>query len=486
MKKSLLIILCLFFLSVTYANEVGYTTIEKPMLQNDIHLSGQSNYSGPMNNSTLWINSVPPDNSFIDGSTVIGNDGVIYYPSSVGVLYAYYPNGSVKWNFSINNMFKKPIGIETTPIIDKNNNLYLKSRFNDSTEYFKGILFALDEKGNQKWNISFNEDFSDSSPIIEDSIIYLSNGRNLYAIDSLANILWTSKIGSEEDGSISTPSILNDEIFVTDNSGHFYSINKNTGAELWKFKPEVDSCIFQSPVTIFKDKGYYLLNSFNDDFEKNLLLFVMDLTNQKMIQTISFDNIYAASGPSISKNGNIYISARNFSEPEVEKGNLISLNNNLKELWNLNFDEGIGISVTIDKNENIYFGSEKGTVFAYDKNGIQLWNYTMSPINPEAKIFSPGSLSKNGTFYISSKNIGLFAFNQINNKTNETNSTNNTTTNETNNEAKPDVIANNSLSVSNKVNANLNKIIMDNTGSSIILAILSLFGILLVSIKHKK
>ena len=112
-------------------------------------------------------------------SPAIGGDGTIYMSSGDDgySLTALNPDGSVKWQYSIEHK------MGTSPAIGQ-----------DETIYFgmDNSLYALNPNGALKWifESSSNSNF-DSAPIIDaGGVIYVHAGRNLYALNPGGTLKW--------------------------------------------------------------------------------------------------------------------------------------------------------------------------------------------------------------------------------------------------------------------------------------------------------
>lgn len=458
--KQLLFIIVLFaMLSISYS--VGDN--QQAMYQNNPQYTGETNYTGPSDNSTKWINQVELNNySYIDGSPVIDGEGAIFYPSATGNLFAYNPDGSLKWNFSTDYLYGDKVGIESTPALDNKGNIYFKTRYGLDPNSLN-ILFALDSNtGTQKWNRTFNEKFNPTNLIVDDEgNIFLTTYNTLFSFDSSGNQLWNYTITDFPIFQpISSPTMSDEQVFFVEGDGVLNSINKFTGEKLWEYDPNALFAIKSTPATIFNNTAYYLVNEIDylDNGERISKLISVDLISHNLIKNITIPSVNIFSNPSISSEGNIYLSIVNYSDEENPTGNLMALDKDMNLIWNREFSKNLHASVTIDSEENIFFGSRNGFIYSYDKNGNMIWSYDLNNYTVSSEIFSSGAIDKEGTFYISSGNIGLFAFNIKPENNTTTNNTANNTINNTNNTTDNNA-TNNTI---NKPNTNTNKTFSEN------------------------
>ncbi|HEX3014356.1 MAG TPA: chitobiase/beta-hexosaminidase C-terminal domain-containing protein, partial [Methanobacterium sp.] len=103
------------------------------------YTNGQSNYTGPQTNTTDWTYNIGGSNT--DSSIAIGPDGTIYVgtincATRDGYLYAFKPNGTLKWTYHTGGV--------TAITIGSNGIIYLKN--------YSGIEYAFNPNGTLKWN----------------------------------------------------------------------------------------------------------------------------------------------------------------------------------------------------------------------------------------------------------------------------------------------------------------------------------------------
>lgn len=94
-------------------------------------------------------------------------------------IYAIYPNGTLKWNFSANE------NIYTVPAVASDGTVYFVSS--------SGNLFAVNPDGTLKWKfVSGESNYHMSSPaIVSDGMIYVgSTDGHLYAINPDGTEKW--------------------------------------------------------------------------------------------------------------------------------------------------------------------------------------------------------------------------------------------------------------------------------------------------------
>ena len=114
-----------------------------------------------------------------------------------------------------------------------------------------------------------------------------------------------------------------------------------------------------------------------------------------------------ATTPLITSSGNIIV---------ADNRKIFSINESGNENWN--FDTGNQLFITgmnIDKEGNIYFTDDRGTLYSLNKNGILNWSYTDNGFYSNEQVgiaFSPDGK----TIYMPGWDISLFAFDVIERK----------------------------------------------------------------------
>ncbi len=188
-----------------------------PIQGHDLRHSGVSEYDTSHNKGGIkWR----VETGWIDYPTitpVIDKNGIIYLGTTYlfdGTLYAFYPNGMLKWEFVTEEW------IESSPTIAEDGTIYIPSENN---------LYALNPDGTVKWE--FNK--GGRWPVIIDDkgIVYLCSDEILYAINPDGTVKWEFEA---EDYIANSAAIYNDTIYFADMYGYLYALSLN-GTLKWKF-----------------------------------------------------------------------------------------------------------------------------------------------------------------------------------------------------------------------------------------------------------
>jgi outer membrane protein assembly factor BamB len=188
-----------------------------PVASHDMYHTGRSPYS------TAAVPLVEkwrfPGNDWVYGSPVIDNEGTVYFGADG--FFAINPNGTAKWIVDI------LLDVFSAPAIDENGIIYVGTADNPN------FLYAFYPNGTVKWKYPTDNIFS--SPVIDnDGIIYFGEDTgNLNALYPNGTLKWSA----ENIYSVySSPAISDDgTIYCTTWYGQVYALNPNNGTIKWQF-----------------------------------------------------------------------------------------------------------------------------------------------------------------------------------------------------------------------------------------------------------
>ena len=144
------------------------------------------------------------------GSSV-DEEGIIYYGSRNGYLYAFCPNGTLRWKYNIGGSY-------TPPAISKNGKLYIASGEN---------VYAFDCNGTLLWKRKTYP--SDSLVIDKNGVIYGLGDYCVYALNPNGTLRWVWKTN---EYLIRGPSIGEDGTIYFVSEGILYAIEPRDAADL--------------------------------------------------------------------------------------------------------------------------------------------------------------------------------------------------------------------------------------------------------------
>ncbi len=165
-----------------------------------------------------WVQSEP----------VIDSLGIIYFYSSSEYLYAFYPDGSLKWKIKLPDSFSIP-DAKNTPAISANGTIYFPASH---------VIVVINPEGKIIKNISFSQnsnisEYLDYVPTIGNDTLYIgirACGMGLYAFDLNGTLKWTYREYFVRKAVTIGP---NGTIYATTYNDTLLAINQN-GELKWK------------------------------------------------------------------------------------------------------------------------------------------------------------------------------------------------------------------------------------------------------------
>lgn len=207
------------------------------------------------------IRWVYPFSWFSHSSPAIGADGTIYVGSGDGNLYAFNPDGSVKWRREISTY-------DNSPSIGSDGTVYIGA--------YSAKLYAYNPDGTLLWKFETEETrFYDSSvyspPTIgADGTIYfgthvpggMSDYAHIYALNSDGSLKWKFPIHRRDNlnpGIVAPLTVDRDgNLFACTDNGACYGINSE-GRLLWEYIIEPNHWLRTAPY-IYSDGKMFILD----------------------------------------------------------------------------------------------------------------------------------------------------------------------------------------------------------------------------------
>ncbi|SMC08472.1 PQQ-binding-like beta-propeller repeat protein [Nitratiruptor tergarcus] len=325
----------------------------------------------------LWKVQLPKKvyDIHIVGAPTIDQDGVIYFGADE-YLFAYYPNGILKWKVKLEESRQK-----YSPVIGKDGTIYINSHFD--------YIYAISKKGDILWKLKVNEfpDMQMSMGIGNDGTLYIGTSNiihNLYAINPNGTIKWIFPF--DDATRHSSPAIAQDgTIYIGCNDKKLYAINSD-GTLKWQYKTA--DKIWSSPA-IGKDGTIYIGSM-------DTYLYAINPDGSLKWKYKTNGPIYETS-PVIAQDGTIYIGS--------EDGYLYAIDIEGRLRWKFKTDNWILSTPVIGKNGIIYVPSWDNYLYAINPNGSMKWKKFLkefsfshsSPTIDKNKILYIGTAY--GTFY---------------------------------------------------------------------------------------
>ena len=347
---------------------------------NNNHTS-QSNYTGPQTNGTKWTYK----NITVYGSAVTGSDGTIYVGGYNGKLYAFKPDGTLKWTYITSSY------ILGSPAVGKSGTIYV-SNWKNST------LYAINPSGTLKWKYNLGNYNSGSSPVIgTDGTLYISSTDSttgyLYALSPDGDVKWVYSTGPIYGSSAAIGP--DGTIYISDYNATLYAINPN-GVSKWSYTiifggaKKLNTC-YNTP-SIGPDGTIYIECYYDS---ASFLYAFSDMGTyglKKWDYPVYGEVLYGA--PAISSSGTLYI---------VSSSKLYAVNPNGTLQWSYSTGgvNNAATSAVIGADGTIYTGGSNG-IYALNSNGSLKWKYAESNAYASPLIGADGMLyigTTTGTFY---------------------------------------------------------------------------------------
>lgn len=417
-----------------------------PKYQADNQNTGQSQYTGPQNNSTRWNYTIGETYDQLKQTPSIGPNGTIYVPvhnisSYRDNLFALNSDGTLKWNYTINyGTYSEIVG---SPAICEDGTIYIFCQI--TYQRIFGTLLALNPDGTLKWNYTINDGISANmygSPAIgADGTIYFSDSFaqgsawyfNYYALNSNGTLKWNYTDTNVVSGAYTTSSpaigpdgtiyfrvdFMNQGLGNTQNK--LVAMNPNGTVKWDKFIP-FGTILYKAP-SVAKDGTIYIAGWFNfNNPIPELFAYNPDGTLKWTYIANELTSGWFETTPAIANDGTIYVGGYGNTG-----GILYAINPNGTKKWsNLTSYELLHDPV-IGADGTIYFGDN--TLHALNPNNTQKW--TLNIISFTAPVIgADGTLYVGMASYIEGSHYpvgySLLAINTPNSNNDPTNNTNNT------------------------------------------------------------
>lgn len=365
-------------------------------MYNPTHRFDSTSQSGISGNPSLaWSHEVDPELQFdpdeesdINLNREVHNDiktvavwnNTVYYTTRGGEVTALETDGSHRWTVDqkwevnsmptvVNDMVY--VGLEEITALDatSGNIQWTKEHkasqsspaIVDDAVYFVsgGTLYVLNAKdGSEQWKFKI-EDKITTSPAVVNGTVYVGSGDSVYAIDTNSeSVCWkfepdneagsSSNIFGEKGEFRSSPTVVDETVFLGSTDGTFYAINANQGSQRWAINTDRD--IHSSPAVV--DSTVYFSSTDNS-------VYAIDTENgdKKWTSDIDFSGF---SSPTVVDE-TLYIGGTSISALDVDTGSTkweVEIESNgpspMKQLT----------SPIVVSEGRLYIGSEDGVLYA--------------------------------------------------------------------------------------------------------------------------
>jgi large repetitive protein len=293
----------------------------------------------------LWFTEPDSANSLC--SPAVGSDGTIYITTQTlfdSGLYAYNPDGSLKWSFPAIKYAADGAAIGSDGTI----------YFGSQDDEYDGYLYAVNPDSTEQWRLNVTGRVTDTPAIGSDGTIYIrSEQSSLYAVNPDGTQRWAASVAG--NGGSSPAIAVDGTIYVGAGSNNLLALNPD-GTEKWSF---ATSNYVTSAPAIAADGTVY----FGSDDMNLYAVNPVDGTEYWSYATTG----RVRSCPTIASDGTIYVGSGD--------GNLYAINPDGTEKWIFATEGGIDHSAVIGVDGVIYVGSGDGNLYSINPDGTLRWYF---------------------------------------------------------------------------------------------------------------
>jgi outer membrane protein assembly factor BamB len=349
---------------------------EWTMFQGNLPRTGYTTNFNPPELVKLW--NFTADNHVASPITV--SDGIIYFGTDSGSVYAVYANMTQKWKYKITDATNTSY-VGNAPTIDNGIVYFGGGSTVGAGDKSLHALYA--ENGTAAWSYLTGDSIVGSSAAIYDDTVYIgSYDSNLYAVYTNGTLRWSF---AATNWMTSSPTISNGVVFIGSRDGYLYAVYANNGTQKWSFA--TGDRIYDAPLI---DDGIVYFGSNDNKFYA--------VYENNGTQKWSYDTGYDMTAGSVLLDDTVYFSTDSNSTFALYKEN-----GTLK--WNLSLvGAGNCLRTPVISDGVIYVGSIGKQFYAIYTNGTVKWNYTVSDA-----IWSTPAVA-GGVVYIGSHDNNTYAF----------------------------------------------------------------------------
>lgn len=337
--------------------------------------TGQSPYAGPARPGVFWqLDTHHP----VVSQPVVDAEGNVYVGSRDHVFYAISRTGGVRWRRDLGG------DIYSSAALDGQGHVYVGS----DADFF----FCLDqESGEVLWDIHTDFDVDTGITIGPDGTIYFGSGEELWAVDAEGHTRWRFRARVKI---FSAPAVADDgTVYFGAQDDYFYALAPD-GHMLWRIRSNRPDDDDSSPI-VDEDGTIY----FGSDDRR---VYAVDRAGHVLWQ--SEVGGYVRAPMALGRRRDLIVP---IFGPHARVASLDRATG--EERWSFGAaasqatDSGVGSGPVVDRDGNVYFGSDDDFVYAVDADGGMRWVFrTGGNVDGDPVITPDGALligSDDGNVY---------------------------------------------------------------------------------------
>lgn len=338
--------------------------------------TGQSPYVGPARPGVFWqLDTHHP----VVGQAVVDREGNVYVGSRDHTFYSISRTGGVRWRRDLGS------DIYSSPVLDEHGHVFIGS----DADYF----FCLDvNTGEVVWDIRTDFDVDTGITIGPSGIIYFGSGEELWAVNADGETQWRFRARVKI---FSAPAVADDgTIYFGAQDDYFYALSPE-GHMLWRIRSDRpddndSSAVIGDDGTIYfgsDDRRVYAVD------RNGHVLWRADVSG------------YVRAPVALGRRSDLIVP---IFGPHARVASLDRVTG--EERWSFAAapsnatDSGVGSGPIVDRDGNIYFGSDDDFVYAIDPDGGLRWVF-----QAEGNVDGDPILTPDGALLIGSDDGNLYA-----------------------------------------------------------------------------
>ena len=331
------------------------------------------------------------------GRPAIGADGTVYMSDRDRSLFAFNPDGTVKWTFILGD------SNDYAPGIDRSGGAHDGTIYSDTSG---NSLVAINPDGTEKWRVFIGSDL-DSTPTVgsDGSIYFGTDAGDIIKLnpDDRNNGLafptvneWIFPTLGEVD---TIPALSPDEsvVYAVSNEHNLYAVNTLTGLEQWRFPILTEPNEINSSPVVNPDDGTIYVGADDNN------VYAINPNGTEKWRYATGNEVESSAGLD-PNDGTIYIGS------DDSKVHAINPDGTAKGMsWPFTTGGPVESSPIVRSDGIVFFGSGDNKVYAVLTNGVKLWEFPTGGDVPSSPAFDRDGFIGDGLIYIGSEDDNFYA-----------------------------------------------------------------------------